>query len=169
MYRLVGGPLLGIVKVMVDEPVYRLVDTMLLVVVGVVALAIIVRLFRSAGRLPGLVVLLLGWGIALVLPTTQIDLSGAPQTIASVTQLVVGGGVIVLAMTNRAAVAAFVGGRAVPALGRVLVEARPGISPEQAEASRKQLTRLIAVLVDFGYLARIGPLARSAARRPRSH
>jgi hypothetical protein len=59
---------------------------------------------------------------------------------------------LVLAITQRNAVAAFVGARATNLLGPLLVEARPGISPEEAEAGRQQLMRLIAVLLDFVYL-----------------
>ncbi|MBV9357242.1 MAG: serine/threonine protein kinase, partial [Chloroflexi bacterium] len=151
MYRLVGGPLLGILSTLVDEQVYRLVTTGLAILVGVLALVIVARLFRSAGPLPALLVLTLGWTLAIILPTGELQLEGA-QALAAVAQLVVGGGLLVLLLAQRATaagvLAAFVGNH----LGRLLVEARPGISPEQANASRQQLARLTATLLDFGLL-----------------
>ncbi|HET6320191.1 MAG TPA: serine/threonine-protein kinase, partial [Chloroflexota bacterium] len=56
MYRLVGGPLLGILHELVNADVYRLIATALALVVGVAALVIVARLFRSAGPLPALLV-----------------------------------------------------------------------------------------------------------------
>ncbi|HET6316873.1 MAG TPA: hypothetical protein VFG86_10460, partial [Chloroflexota bacterium] len=86
-----------------------------------------------------------------VLPTGELDLSGA-ATLTAVAQLVVASGLLVLVLTQRATIATWVGRFTSDTLGRLLVEGRPGISPEQANASRRFIARLSAVLLDLAYL-----------------
>ena len=148
MYRLVGGAALGVLRVLVNDRMFRLLNTALLVLVGVAALLIVSRIFRSAGPIPAALVLTVGWTFAATLPTVELDLSSAP-TVAAVAQLVVGAGLLVLLLAHRTAAATRAGAVAAATLGRLLVDARPGISPEQANASRLQIQRLSATLIDF--------------------
>ena len=162
MYRLVGVPLLGVLSTVVSPQVYQVLATGLALVVAVAAIAILIRLFRTAGPLPTLVVLILGWTVAVVLPTGQLEFVGA-STVVPVAQLVIAGTLVVLLLTQRSAVAASVGRFAADRLGPLLVEARPGITPEEANAGRQQIVLLTGVLLDFTYLLIAYALLRGPA------
>lgn len=149
--RLVGGPLLGIVHAVADANVYRITITGLAALVALAALWILVRLYRSGGILAALLVLALGWTFVLVLPIVHLDL-GAGNTLPSIVQLGVAGGLLLILVLQRGRVASVAGGLVAARLGRLLVEARPGITPEQADASRQQLARLTGAVLDFAYL-----------------
>jgi tRNA A-37 threonylcarbamoyl transferase component Bud32 len=151
IYRLVGGPLLGILDVMVDPDVYRLANTGLVLLLGAASVAIVIHLVRSAGLIPGVLAATVGWVLAVTLSTTQLDLGGV-QTLASVTQLVIASGLLALLLSRRTEIADFFGRRVTGALCPLLVEARPGVSPADVDAARQQLARLTAAVLDFMYL-----------------
>jgi hypothetical protein len=151
IYRLVGGPFLGILRVMVDPAPYVDAEIALLLLVAATSLFIVVRLLRSAGRVAALAALLVGWALAFILSTMQLGL-GTGQNVASLIQLLLASSALVLALAYRRALATFLSRRATRALGPLLVDARPGITPEQAESSRQQLARLVSSLLDFAYL-----------------
>lgn len=151
IYRLVGGPLLGILKLMLDPEPYADLELAVVLLVAATSLIVVVQLLRTAGRLAALVALIVGWVLALILSTLQLDL-GTGQSIASLTQLLLAGGVMVFALAYRGAFGTFLSRRATRAMGPLLVDSRPGITPEQAEASRQQLARLVTSLLDFAYL-----------------
>ncbi len=151
LYRLLGGPLLGILSALVPPEVSRLAAAALLTLVGAAALVIVVRLFRTAGPLAALLVLALGWTLAALLPTGNIDIASS-STLVSLAQAAVASGLLVLLLTQRASIALAVGGAAAARIGRLVVEGRPGMSPEQASSTRGHITALSGMLLDFVYL-----------------
>ena len=162
MYRLVGGPLLGVLSTVVSPDLYQVFATVLTLVVAIAAVGILVRLFRAAGPLPTLLVLILGWTLVVVIPAGQLEFAGA-STVVPIAQLVIAGALIVLLITQRSTIATSVGRVAAERFGRLIVEARPGISPEQANASRQQVAQLSGVLLDFAYLLVAYALLRGPA------
>jgi tRNA A-37 threonylcarbamoyl transferase component Bud32 len=151
IYRLVGGPLLGIAHTLVDQNVYQVAATGLTLLVGAASLGILVRLYRSAGPAPTALMLALAWALVFVLPTGQLDFAGA-ATVSPVVQVAIAAGVIVLLLLQRGRIATAIGGLAAERIGQLVIESRPGITPEQAAATRRQLARLISGLLDFVYL-----------------
>ena len=149
--RLLGGPLLGILSALVAPEVYRLAAATLLALVGVAALVIVVRLFRTAGPLAALLVLALGWTLATLLPAGDLDIASS-STLVSVAQLAVASALLVLLLTQRASIGVAAGGFAAARLGRLAVEGRPGTPPEQASATRAHIAALTSVLLDLAYL-----------------
>src|SRR5262249_45125771 len=123
-YRLVGAPVLTVLHAVLDPTVYRFVETGLLLLIGLAALGIVYGIFPAAGALAAAAVLALGWVIAVVLPKAGLDLSGA-ETVSWTAQLVVGGGLLVLLMAQRARARAMLAQLADTSLGRLLAEGRP--------------------------------------------
>ncbi|MGI9148091.1 MAG: protein kinase domain-containing protein [Chloroflexota bacterium] len=150
-YRLVAAPGLAVARTLLDPTVFPLVETIVLVLVGGVVVGIIGGIFRGAGPIPAALVLALAWAAAITLPTFDVDLSGA-KTLALTAQLVVAAGLLLLLGAQRRSAGETVGRLASGTVGRLLVEGRPGISPEHSAASARQIERLACGVLDFGYL-----------------
>jgi tRNA A-37 threonylcarbamoyl transferase component Bud32 len=150
-YRLVGIPSLAVARVLVDPVVYQLLNIASLTLVGAIALGIIVGIYRGGGAIPAALVLAAGWAAAIALPTFEVDLSGV-ATLALTAHIVVAAGLLLLLGAQRTQAADKLGTLASRTLGRLLIEGRPGITPEAAAGGKRQIERLAGNVLDFAYL-----------------
>lgn len=151
LYRLLAVPVLTMLGVLLDAVVQQLVVATLTGIVVLVALGIVVGVYRVGGPVVAALVLALCWAAAVALPGLDMAPVGG-FTQASMAKTVVGVGIIAVLLAMRGRLHRFVGRLAAMSLGPVLAEAKHGMPLEELAAGRRQLALLGGGIVDFAYL-----------------
>jgi hypothetical protein len=103
-FRLVGVPVLGILRAVLDPGVFVWLSTAVMLLVAVAAVGILVGTYRASGALFTTLVLAIGWAAAYGLPPPTLGGSVDASVVWGV-RLAVSAGLFVILLANRATIA----------------------------------------------------------------
>ena len=151
VYRLVAVPSLAILGVLVDAAVHQAVSTALTLLVVLLALVVVVGIYRASGPIVAVLLLAVCWAAAGALPTADVGVAEG-LSLAWTVRAAVGAGLLAVLLATRGRIQGMVRRLARASLGPLLGEASPGARPEGVEAECRRLERLAGGMVDFVYL-----------------
>ncbi|HVC34647.1 MAG TPA: serine/threonine-protein kinase, partial [Chloroflexota bacterium] len=151
VYRLIAVPALAAAGVFLDPAVDRFVATAVAIVVVVLALGIVVAIYRGGGPVVAGLTLGVCWAFANALPTADVATAGG-LSLAWTVKAIVGVGVLVILLATRHPTQTLLRRLASGSLGPLVAELHAGATPEEVGLARRQIEGVIGAAIDFMYL-----------------
>lgn len=151
IYRLIATPVLAMASALVDSSVQVVLATVVNLIVVLLALGIVVAMYRGGGAVVAGITLGVTWAFASALPSADVAAAGG-FSFAWTIRAVVGAGVLAILLASRGRTQGFIRHLAMASIGRMVAEVRPGAPSEEVVAAREQLARVVGGSFDFFYL-----------------